>query len=79
MIGKMTHYLIEFRFQGKAKSRLKKLIWEVDKRCRIGNAKKKRPIPHITLVAPFQTRNERKLINDFNNNLSISGSSIKVD
>ena len=26
---------------------------------------KKRPVPHITLVGPFQTRNERKLINDF--------------
>lgn len=65
MRGKMVHYLIEFRFQGKAKSELKRLIWEVDKRCRIGNAKRKRPVPHITLVAPFQTNNERKLINDF--------------
>tara|TARA_Y100000031_G_C8225107_1_gene387903 strand:- start:123 stop:815 length:693 start_codon:yes stop_codon:yes gene_type:complete len=65
MSGKMVHYLIEFRFQGKAKSEIKRLIWEVDKRCRIGNTKRKRPVPHITLVAPFQTRNERKLINDF--------------
>jgi len=61
----MGHYLIEFRFQGKAKSEIKRLIWEVDKRCHIGNARRKRPVPHITLVAPFQTRNERKLINDF--------------
>lgn len=61
----MVHYLIEFRFQGKAKSEIKKLIWDVDRKCRIGNARRKRPVPHITLVAPFQTRNERKLISDF--------------
>ena len=65
MSGRMVHYLIEFRFQGRAKSEIKKLILEVDKRCRIGNARRKRPVPHITLVAPFQTRNERKLIKDF--------------
>lgn len=65
MNGKMRHYLIEFRFQGKSKSEIKKLIWEVDKRCHIGNAHRKRPVPHITLVAPLQTRNEKKLICDF--------------
>ena len=59
------HYLIEFRFRGKAKFELKKLIWDVDRNCNIGNAKKKRPVPHITLVAPFQTKHERKLIRDF--------------
>ncbi|MBR9677090.1 2'-5' RNA ligase family protein [Candidatus Woesearchaeota archaeon] len=63
---KMVHYLIEFRFQGIAKKRIKSLIWDVDKKCRIGNAKKKRPIPHITLVAPFTTKKESKLISDFN-------------
>ena len=61
----MPHYLIEFRFQGKAKKELKDLIWRVDKKCRIGNAKRKRPIPHITLVAPFTTNNESRLLRDF--------------
>ena len=61
----MEHYLIEFRFQGTAKYELKKLIWDVDKKCGIGNTRRKRPVPHISLVAPFQTRNERKLIQDF--------------
>ena len=61
----MIHYLIEFRFQGKAKFEIKRLILEVDKWCQIGNVKRKRPVPHITLVALFQTRNERKLIDDF--------------
>lgn len=63
----MTHYLIEFRFQGKAKSKIKELILEIDRRCHIGNTKIKRPVPHITLVAPFNTNNERKLIQDFYN------------
>jgi len=65
MSGRMVHYLIEFRFQGKAKSEIKRLIWEVDSKCHLGHANRKRPVPHITLVAPFQTRNERKLIRDF--------------
>ena len=62
MSGKMVHYLIEFRFQGKAKSEIKKLIREVDKKCWIGNTRRKKPVPHITLVGPFQTRggNEEK-------------------
>jgi 2'-5' RNA ligase len=63
----MAHYLIEFRFQGKAKSDIKRLIYEVDKKCRIGAINKKRPVPHITLVAPFKTKNEKRLISDFYN------------
>ncbi|MEX0920379.1 MAG: 2'-5' RNA ligase family protein [Candidatus Pacearchaeota archaeon] len=61
----MTHYLIEFRFQGKSKRDLKKLIYEVDKKFRLGNAKLKRPVPHITIVAPFSTSNQKRLVKDF--------------
>jgi len=61
----MTDYLIEFRFQGKAKSKLKQLIWDVDKTCSLGTANKKRPVPHITIVTSFKTNNERQLIQDF--------------
>jgi len=60
----MNNYLIEFRFQGRAKKRLKEIIWDVDKTCRIGNANRKRPVPHISL-AIIKTNNERKLIGDF--------------
>jgi 2'-5' RNA ligase len=63
----MAHYLIEFRFQGKAKSEIKRLIYDIDKKCDIGNTKNKRPIPHITLVATFSTKDEKRLINDFYN------------
>lgn len=61
----MTHYLIEFRFFGKAKGEIKHLIWEVDRNCRIGHARRHHPVPHITLVGPFGCRNEGKLISDF--------------
>ncbi|MBI2629938.1 2'-5' RNA ligase family protein [Candidatus Pacearchaeota archaeon] len=59
----MTHYFIEFRFHGKAKREMKELIWRVNKKFRIFSPK--RPIPHITLVAPFYTSQEHRLVNDF--------------
>ncbi len=61
----MVHYLIEFRFFGKAKYDIKKLIYEIDKKFKIGRAKRKRPIPHITLIAPFYTKNQKRLVGDF--------------
>jgi len=61
----MTHYLIEIRLFGKAKYEVKSLIWEVDRRFRLGLARRHRPVPHITVVGPFGARNERRLISDF--------------
>ena len=59
----MAHYLIEFRFQSaKIKRYLKGMIYDVNKKFHVG---KKRHIPHITLVGPLTTNNERKLIADF--------------
>jgi len=63
----MTHYFIEFRFQGKAKHQIKKMIYDINKRFHLRYAKRKRPIPHITIIAPFYTKNQKKLVNDFNN------------
>ena len=59
----MVHYLIEFRFHGKAKYEIKRLVYEINGRFRLGY---KRAIPHITLVGPFYTNDERRLIGDFN-------------
>ncbi len=59
----MVHYLIEFRFLGKAKYEIKKLVYEINRRFRLGY---KRAIPHITLVGPFYTNDEKRLIGDFN-------------
>jgi len=61
-----ANYLIEFRFQGQAKKTIKNLIWDADKACIIGNAKNRRPVPHITLVGSLSTNNEKKLIGVFN-------------
>ena len=66
----MTHYFIEFRFQGKAKHRMKQLIYEVDKKFRLGHTRRKRPIPHVTIIAPFYTKNQKQLVRDFNNTCS---------
>ncbi len=54
----MAKYLIEFRFHGKAKSEIKKLVYEIHSKFRL---KTKRAIPHITLAGPFNTNNEKKL------------------
>lgn len=59
----MSHYLIEFRFFGKAKGEAKRLIYEVNRRFHI--TPRHRPVPHVTLVGPFITKNERKLVFDF--------------
>jgi len=61
----MTHYLIEFRFFGKAKHELKDLIWGLDRKFRLGHARRHRPVPHITLAGPFYTKDEKRLISDF--------------
>ena len=61
----MTHYLIEFRFQGTAKKEIKRLIWEVNREFHIRS--RKRPVPHITIVSTFFTRDQNRLFKDFNN------------
>jgi len=59
----MVHYLIEFRFHGKAKYEIKKLVYEINRKFRLST---KRTIPHITLAGPFYTNDEKRLIGDFN-------------
>lgn len=61
------NYYIEFRFQGKARTQIKKLIYDIDKNCKLNFVKNKRPVPHITLVAPFKSNNEKEVIYLFNN------------
>lgn len=58
-----NQYLIEIRFFGKAKQEIKNLIWEINKKYHI--RPKHRPVPHISLVGPFTTKNEKKLIKEF--------------
>ena len=67
METKMKHYFIEFRFQGKAKYEIKKMIYEIDRKFRLKHTKRKRPIPHVTIVAPFYTSQQKRLVSDFKN------------
>lgn len=58
----MTHYLIEIRIFGTAKYEFKRLIREVN---RLFGVRSHRPVPHISLAGPFYTRDEKRLIYDF--------------
>lgn len=69
----MVHYLIEFRFHGSAKYEIKKLIDEINQNYGL---KSKRAVPHVTLVGPFSTNEETRLIGDFDrlcSNYSLMG------
>ena len=59
----MGNYLIEFRFQShRVKKYLKSRIYEINRKFHVG---KRKHVPHITLVGPIDTQNEKKLISDF--------------
>lgn len=60
----MPHYLIEFRFHGHAKKYLKRQIFEVARRFHVRGITRKRPVPHITLAGPFETRDIKRVIRD---------------
>jgi 2'-5' RNA ligase len=61
----MAHYLIEIRFQGKAKAEIKQLIYHLDSKFDLHFFSNKRAIPHVTLAGPLLTRSEKRLIIDF--------------
>ncbi len=61
----MTHYLIEFRFHGHAKRCIKDIIFDISKKFNVHGVTRKHPIPHVTLVGPFYTNNEKKLVEEF--------------
>lgn len=54
-------YLIEIRMIGKTKYDIKELVLHTSRQFNIHVS---RPIPHITLVGPFNTNDESRLIND---------------
>ena len=59
----MAKYLIEFRFQSKRiRTYLKSMIYGINRKFGVG---KRKHVPHITLVGPITTNNERRLIADF--------------
>jgi calcineurin-like phosphoesterase family protein len=64
----MVHYLIEFRFHGKAKYSIKGIAIDLYHKFHIRTEQH----PHITLTGPFTTHDEKKLIGDFNRACSAS-------
>ncbi len=60
----MPHYLIEFRFHGYAKKYLRRRIFEVARRFHVRGVTRKRPVPHISVAGPFETRDIKRVIRD---------------
>lgn len=58
----MTHYLIEFRFQGHAKEYVKTLIWNVSKKFKVKGVTRNHVVPHVSLFGPFSCRQERNML-----------------
>jgi 2'-5' RNA ligase len=58
----MTRYLIDIRVMGPVKHQIRTLSDQVAEKFKPGE---KRIIPHITLVGPFSTTDEQKLVGDF--------------
>jgi hypothetical protein len=58
----MAHYLIDIRQMGSVKHQISTLSNHLSGKFNLGD---KRVIPHITLVGPFSTRDEEKLVEDF--------------
>jgi len=59
----MAHYLIEFRFQSKKmRTYLDGMVHGIKRNFGVG---KRKHVPHITLVGPLNTNNEKRLVCDF--------------
>lgn len=56
----MTNYLIEFRFSGYAKEAIKDLKKNIARNYHVKSQK----VPHITLVGPVYTRDEKRLVKE---------------
>lgn len=57
----MPHYLIEFRFSGYAKEAIKELKYSISKNFHVT---RKKIVPHITLVGPLYTIDEKRLVKE---------------
>ena len=61
----MTHYLIEFRFHGRAKAEIKTMIHGLNRKFHVNTGRSRRPVPHISLAGPFTTGSQSQLVRDF--------------
>lgn len=66
----LSSYLIEFRFSGYLKEQIKELIHNISKNHHVFGVTRRRVVPHITLVGPLFTDNEKMLVKEFRNIVS---------
>lgn len=60
----MTSYLLEFRLSGYARHYAKDLIYSVARKFHVKGVTERRVVPHVTLVGPFSTIDEKRLIRE---------------
>ncbi|MBU0980964.1 MAG: 2'-5' RNA ligase family protein [Nanoarchaeota archaeon] len=58
----METLFIEFRLHGYARKYAKRLIFDIARKFHVKGVTRKRPVPHITLIAPFRTNNRKEVI-----------------
>ena len=61
----MNDYLFEFRSSGSARKFVEQTALDVGKSFRVRGVTGRRVVPHITIVGPFMTDDERRLIREF--------------
>ena len=55
-------YLIEIRLRGNVKFVAKKLIYDIHNKFGVRGAVRNRPVPHVTLFGPFNTKSVKEII-----------------
>jgi len=63
----MRQFFVEFRLYGHPKHYLKGLTYEVARRFRVKGAIKPRPVPHMTLYGPSETKEIRRVFTTIEN------------
>jgi 2'-5' RNA ligase len=59
-----TSYLIELRLSGSARKYVKSIVYDIAGKFAVRGVTRKRVVPHVTIVGPITTTDERKLIGE---------------
>jgi 2'-5' RNA ligase len=63
-VKKTTDYLLEFRLSGSARNYVKDTVFDVAKKFDVSGATRNRVVPHVTIIGPIKTTNEKKLVRE---------------
>lgn len=64
MTKSTADYLIEFRLSGSARKYVKDSVFDVARKFDVKGVTKSRVVPHVTIIGPFKTTNEQRLIRE---------------